>query len=627
MDTAISRRQLVGSAVLGIAGASLFSRPAAAEEITAVEWDAECDVLVIGLGAAGATAAITAAAQGAQVLVVDKAPLAHVGGNSAVCMQYICCTDDVDACVTYVKAMRNGYITPSDEIIEAFAAQAATNRDFMVEMGATDPVVIEGHAEFPEFEGSDSLPYFTVDGTPGGNGAAYKLLFNACMTNDAVDIWYEAAAQNLIQDRDTKIVHGAEVLVDGQVVRVRAKNGVVLACGGYESNALMLQNYCMEKKVYSLGQAVYNTGDGVRMAQAVGADLWHMAHIVGHIDFVDEQTGFAPFRLAPKVANMGAIFVGSDGTRFMDETYAYRHGKYPFHGSFINLQHPEDMWMVFDQRVFASGPLYPTFSADNSAELEKGWIVEASTIEELAEKIGVDPAGLQAQIEGYNALCEAGEDAYYGRPADFLMPIDETPYYAMPLFQSLVNTQGGPARNERTEILDTNGDPIPHLYGCGELGDIWSCFYQAGCNFGGGIAWGRITGVEAAAVKDDVSQESLMGGRENYQPQTRSALEAYTTEANQYLGEGQGKSEAPIVVRVTLDNGAIADVEVLEHGETEGIGTAAVDSLPAAIVEAGSTDVDAVSGATLTSNGIKEAVENALAKTGDVLIDEREPQK
>lgn len=118
-----------------------------------------------------------------------------------------------------------------------------------------------------------------------------------------------------------------------------------------------------------------------------------------------------------------------------------------------------------------------------------------------------------------------------------------------------------------------------------------------------------------------------MGGRENYQPQTRSALEAYTTETNQYLGEGQGKSEAPIVVRVTLDNGAIAGVEVLEHGETEGIGTAAIDSLPATIVEAGSTDVDVVLGATLTSNGIKEAVEDALAKAGDVPIDEREAQK
>ncbi len=124
----------------------------------------------------------------------------------------------------------------------------------------------------------------------------------------------------------------------------------------------------------------------------------------------------------------------------------------------------------------------------------------------------------------------------------------------MPLFQSIVNTQGGPARNEKTEILDTNGDPIPHLYGCGELGDIWSCFYQAGCNFGGGIAWGRVAGVEAAAVKDDVTQESLMG------------------------------------------------------------------------VEANSTQVDTVVGATLTSNGIIEAVNNPPAMGGSAVIDERKPQ-
>lgn len=631
MENAISRRSLVKAAAAGavsVAAASVFSRPATAEEVASVEWDAEYDVVVVGFGAAGATTAITAAGEGASVLIADKSPLSRVGGNSSVCMQYICHTDDVEACKTYLAALRNGYDTPSDEIIAAFAQQASTNREFMIGLGATDPQVIEGHAEFPEFEGSDSLPYFTVDGTPGGNGAAYKLLFNACDSNDLIDIWYKAEATNLIQDRETGVVHGVEVYVDDRIVRVRAKNGVVLACGGFECNSTMLQNYCMEKKVYSLGQSIYNTGDGIRMAQAAGADLWHMAHYVGHIDFVDEATGFAPFRLAPKVANSGAIFVGPDATRFMDETYAYRHGKYPFHGSFINLMHPETMWMVFDQKVIDAGPLYSTFSADNSAEIAKGWILQADTVEGIAQLTGLDPDALQAEIDKYNGLVAAGEDIYFGRPAERLFAIDTPSYYAMPLFQSMVNTQGGPVRDERTRILDTDGEPIPHLYGCGELGDIWSCFYQAGCNFGGGIAWGRITGVEAASVKDDVGQESLMGGRENYKPVSVDPLSKYDAADNQYLGEGYGKSESPIVVRVTVgDDGSIADVEVLEHGETEGIGTVAVEQLPGQIVAANSTNVDAVSGATLTSQGIVEAVNNALAMGGSAIVDEREPQK
>lgn len=602
--------------------------PAAMAEdfLSTISWDAEYDVVVAGFGIAGASAALTAGENGAKVLVVEKAPKASAGGNSIACMQYICTTTDKEGTVKYMKGLRGSFTTPSDSMIEAYVDEIAKNMEWCIAQGATAPNVITGHAEYPEMEGSSTLPYFTIDGTAGGNGAAYRLISANAENNENVTVWYEAPAVKLIQDKATGIVHGVVVNVDGKDINVRAKNGVVLCTGGYEANAEMLENFANETKVYSLGHAVYNTGDGVRMAMEVGANLWHMSHIVGHFDFVDEETLYAPFRLAPKVANMGAIFVGSDATRFMDETYAYHHGKIYFHGSWISLPHPETMWMIFDEKVMAQGPLFGSFSADGSEEIAKGWIIEGESLADLAGKIGLDADALAATVAEYNANCEAGADPYFGRDARYLLGLKtDGKFYAMPLFQSIVNTMGGPQRNENGEILAVDGSVIPHLYAAGELGDIWSNGYQAGCNFGGGMAFGRISGRNAAAVKSDVNQDSVMNGKDNYVPEAAADVaSSIVLGVNQYVGQGNGHGTTPLFVRLTMDGDKIANVEIMAHSETPGIADAALESIPAAIVAANSVDVDSVSGATMTSDAIKEAVSNAMKSILEVAVDERE---
>ena len=594
--------------------------------LSTIEWDAEFDVVVAGFGIAGASTAVTAADAGANVLVLEKAPKAEAGGNSIMCMQYVCISTDREGTIKYMQGMRGTFSTPSDSMIEAYVDEISHNLEWVTEQGATNPVVIEGHAEYPEMEGSSTLPYLTVDGTPGGNGVAYKLISSNAEKKENVEVWYEAPAVKLIQDPATRIIHGVVAEVDGRRVNIRAKNGVVLCTGGYESNPEMLENFTNESKVYSLGHAIYNTGDGVRMAQEVGAKLWHMGHIVGHFDFVDEETLYAPFRLAPKVANMGAIFVGPDATRFMDETYAYHHGKYNFHGSWINMPHPQIMWMVFDENVMNQGPLFGSFSADGSEEIAKGWIIEGDSIADLAGKIDLDADALTATLTEYNGICEAGFDNYFGRDVRYLLSMNlEGKFYAMPLFQSIVNTMGGPERNERGEVVAIDGTVIPHLYEAGELGDIWSNGYQAGCNFGGGMAFGRISGRNAAEVKTDVSQESVMGDRENFAPAAAADFEnTIVTGANQYWGKGTGHGATPLYVVVTLDDNKISAVDILEHSETPGVGDAAIEKLPSEIIAANSADVDSVTGATMTSDAIREAVNDALAKVGEVAIDDRE---
>lgn len=609
----------------GAQQAETTAAPAAGTEDTAqegvrfedtIEWAAEFDVVVVGFGAAGASTAITAAQEGAKVLLLEKAPEGEAGGNSAICMQWICGTKDAEATKEYIKALRGDFVTPSDEMIDVYVAGLEENFAWFESLGAPNPQYFD-YCEFPELPGADSFTPFTVDGNTGmsdtsfgGNGAAYKLLkTNVEKLSEQIEVWYEAPATHLIQDAATGIIHGVQAEADGREINVRAKNGVVLCCGGFENSPEMQQNFTQRLFWPSTGNAHYNTGDGIRMAMEVGADLWHMSNVVTNIEFVDEENGISTF--AFQGLSRG-ILVGPDGTRCANETERRRHGKYNNHGTWENSSLPDYMYLILDQTGLDGGRLHFTWSEDGKEELEKGWIVQADSLAALAEAIGVDAANLENSVGRWNADCAAGVDTQFGRTAN-LTPIDDGPYYAVKIMPCMGNTQGGPVRNVNGEVLDPNGDPIPHLYESGELGDIWSNCYQASCNFGGGCIFGRIVGKLAAQAKDDVSQESVMGGRENYRPDAGS--EEIKLAENEYLGEGQGKGGTPVVVKVTMDGDTIAAVEVVSHSETPVISDPAIEQIPAAIVAAGSTQVDVVTSATLTSNGIIAAVEDALGKT------------
>jgi hypothetical protein len=172
------------------------------------------------------------------------------------------------------------------------------------------------------------------------------------------------------------------------------------------------------------------------------------------------------------------------------------------------------MFMLFDHRLFASGPLYEKeprsgwnplverydWSPDNSAELAKGWIKRAATMKELASMLGLPPTVLQDTVGRWNAHCQNGADTDFGRTM-MLSPIQAAPFYALELSPSMLNTQGGPRRNTRSQIVHPDGSPIPRLYSAGELGSIYSYMYQGTGNIGECLAFGRIAGRHAAAEK------------------------------------------------------------------------------------------------------------------------------
>jgi succinate dehydrogenase/fumarate reductase flavoprotein subunit len=300
-------------------------------------------------------------------------------------------------------------------------------------------------------------------------------------------------------------------------VFVKARKGVILTCGGFENNQEMIRNYLPGVPYCYTSGSPYNEGDGIAMAMSVGADLWHMNNYAGPsmaLKVPEVRTTFSMQALHySKQPPGGMIVVGPDGRRFADEKFKTRHGKVPVNGRWLPLATPCPMWLIVDRVHFSAGPLYDShpshgwtqivekyeWSADNSKELAQGWIVEADSIGALATKIGLDPATLEATIGRWNGFCEAKCDAEFGRTL-MMAPIAQGPFYAVEMSPSMLNTQGGPRRNEKAQIVRPDGTPIPRLFSSGELGSIYSYLYQGTGNLGECLAFGRVAARNAVAA-------------------------------------------------------------------------------------------------------------------------------
>jgi succinate dehydrogenase/fumarate reductase flavoprotein subunit len=278
----------------------------------------------------------------------------------------------------------------------------------------------------------------------------------------------------------------------------------------------MIRNYLPGIPYCYTSGSPYNEGDGITMAMSVGADLWHMNNYAGPsmaLKVPEVRTSFSMQALhySKKVPG-GMIVVGPDGRRFCDEKYKTRHGKVPVNGRWLPLSTPCPMYMIFDHALFSAGPLYDAhpshgwtqiiekydWSADNSRELAKGWVTRGDSLAALAESIGLDATTLAETVMRWNRACDAGHDAELGRKL-MMQPLGDGPYYAVELSPSMLNTQGGPRRNEKAQIVRPDGSPIPRLYSAGELGSIYSYLYQGTGNIGECLAFGRIAGRNAAA--------------------------------------------------------------------------------------------------------------------------------
>lgn len=544
----LSRRSFVGAAggavVLGLAAAGGASADEAGStvmysHVDAIDWDDEYDVVVIGYGGAGSVAAITAHEAGAKVLITDKAPLSDVGGNTRYAEQYMFMPDSYETGVAYYTAMSTGFdsMTPeiadfmsrgTQEIAEWVLAHGATTFSSYVEMalGAMGDISLDMFADaengdwyVEKSDGTIGMTEYPIwcDGTVDGGRTDISYMVDApddgqkkywntiCFNNiealaeeDNFERWVESPAKHLIQDPFTKTILGVQIEHDGELLNVRALNGVVLACGSYEASQEMFETYAQYPVAYPHG-SVYNTGDGINMGIEVGAQLWHMDALSGpwiSPKLHGQERCFSIDHHSQRITTgFGCINVGGDGKRFMNESGSCKHGHVNYGGTWMSQIVPDVVWAIMDDTARNSG-------GDVSLVMDEDMCI-ADSIEELAEMIGLDPETVAATVAEYNDLCAAGaDDPRFGRPAKWMAPIETAPFYACRLYPSCVNCQGGPKRNINCEVLDTEDNVIPNLYSAGELGSFWAGPYPCGGNIAETVYTGRCAGANAATPKE-----------------------------------------------------------------------------------------------------------------------------
>jgi succinate dehydrogenase/fumarate reductase flavoprotein subunit len=472
-------------------------------------WDLETDIAVLGCGAAGSAAAIEGHDRGAKVVILEKMPSAQAGGNTRVSGGIWFNNRDPERAAVYLESLCGGFKLP-EPVIRAWAEETAANTAWLKGLGAEVGPHADYTPEYPELDGSDSYGGYMGIGGRIGNGLLFGFLQSA-IRQRGIEILYETPGRELITDPDTGGVVGVLAVRAGRPFRIRARRGVVLATGGFENDPEMVRDYLgmADPPIWGTPAA---TGDGHKMAMRIGADLWHMDNmmtIVG-VDTPDFHSAFATLGL---VGPRGYVFVGPDGSRFVDENVQIRHGHALIHGRY-ELYPLQRGHVIFDERTRRAGPLVPrpeympvgwnliienyVWSDDNLAEIEKGWIVKADTLPELAARLGIPAGKLEKTVALYNRYSAAGEDEQFGRDPATLIPLQEPPYYAFTSGPILCWSNGGPRRNEHSQVLSLSGEPIAGLYAAGTVSSTYSWCKDGGFHIADALAFGRIAGRHAA---------------------------------------------------------------------------------------------------------------------------------
>jgi succinate dehydrogenase/fumarate reductase flavoprotein subunit len=467
----------------------------------------EFDIIVVGAGGAGCAAAIEATDLGASVLVLEKA--SSIGGSTQESHGTLRRLTSREGAVEHYVHLAEG--TTPKEIMEIFVDGVLEipqwiekhGGELVLKRGSDDPRWVfparRVGSAYPDLPGGDAIGVRssvrpTVPGREGGEALIDLLGRNLDELN--VPVVTGARVTRLLQDYPSRRVAGVEV---DRSVEIKARKAVILCCGGFAWDPELMRN-TFGHDMPALSPPGRNTGDGIRLALDVGADLWHMSGTSATVGYQFPDLA-AAFHC--RIPTYGFVMVDQLARRYACETDIENHAA--AHVMLVQdltsgkwLRSPS--FVIFDENSRLAGPLAQTesgenrryrWSEDNSVEIERGWIHKADTLEQLAGLLGLPARSLLQTVNEYNHSAETGNDPL-GRAADQMRKMDRTPYYGAPVYPSLLNTQGGPKRNAKGAIVRPDGTSIPGLFSAGELGSIWNRLYPGAGNVSETIVSGRL---------------------------------------------------------------------------------------------------------------------------------------
>ena len=455
----------------------------AAAEVEKTPAELECDIVVVGAGGAGLTASVLATQEGANVILLEKMPF--VGGNS------LRAEGGMNAADTKVEAelgitdstvdnfvddtLRLGHDLANPDLVRTMAENSAEAVDWLYSIDAPLPEVVA--------TGGTTHKYLhkPEGGLPVGEYLVEKLKTQA--ENLGIDVRVNTKATEILMDNGQAVGVMAE---DAEHVYTIHAKAVVITAGGFGANFDLMASYDESLRNAVTTNHSGATGDGILMAQAVGADTVDMEQIQLHPTVIQSDGTL----VSESVRSHGAIIVNTEGKRFVNDLA----GRDVV--SQAELKQPDGYcFIIFDQHLQDEVALTQKF-------IDRGFTITGNTYEELAENMGLTGDAVQNFVNTMNTWNESvakGEDAEFGRNNGMDADLSTAPYYAIKIAPGIHHTMGGIKINTNAEVIDTNGNVIPGLFAAGETtGGIHGGNRVGGnavCDF---IVFGRIAGKSAA---------------------------------------------------------------------------------------------------------------------------------
>lgn len=447
------------------------------------------DVVVVGGGIAGLSAAVQARQLGVSVVLLEKAPREHRGGNTRFAdaqMRFPHEADEfgsrdytVDEMFDDLMRISRGRANP--DLVRTLCENARDTAEWLTALG------LEWEPGYPHTAGYRR--------SPKAGGAGLVDLLHRRLEGLGGAVSYETAAVDLIVD-EARRVRGVRAHSPEGVVDLEGTRGVILACGGFQANVEMRVRYLGRfADSLILRGSRYNTGDGLNMAIAAGAQpagQWGDYHSA----VLDARSPRIECGVTALYNYQMGIFVNQEGRRFLDEGEDFRDHTYVKFSKHIVEQAGGEAWCLFDQKAY------------QREEFARAWRpvgppILAETVEDLARRIDVPAANLLDTIETFNASVQPGEydlDRLDGKRAattppksNWALPLDEPPYVAIPVTGGITFTFGGLKCDAFARVIDTRGKVMEGLYAAGEpMGEIFYYNYPGASSVIRGAVFGRI---------------------------------------------------------------------------------------------------------------------------------------
>ena len=503
------RRDFLKGAVAGAAGLAAFGMAGCAPKAEGKEsaastgaaglpqtWDREVDVVVVGSGGSGLSAAIEASGAGADTLVLEKGSV--IGGTTALSAGIT-----QAAGTSYQKEFTEYQDDTPERHFQWYMAlgEGWVDEELVKDLAYGCPEVIRWYVEdlgitIGDFSGQSHVPYaddyYAVRiHRPDGQGAGLIAAMQKKAEANGAKIETNSEVTRLFVDAEG-VVAGVEADTKKGTVTVKANRGVVIATSNIDHNAEMAQQFCPQQ-VWAMSLAdclsvPTNTGDGIRMGMEIGADIRNLG---------SGMDAILDLKLTSGKDVWGLVFVNKAGQRYVceDAHYAYK------------------TRMQFQMEKSTGHPCYAVWAESNLENcrawdattigdaVAAGTVISAPSVEELAAAIGVDAAGLANTLQFWNdTAVPAQADAQYGRISGFER-IEGATYYANRMRPEIMGPCGGLRIDLEARVLRPNGDPIPHLFAAGLCTGGWvGPFYPgSGTAMASNAHFGRKAGRNAAA--------------------------------------------------------------------------------------------------------------------------------